>query len=107
VLEQQPSEPRFGLDAADGPATTTLSRWQDLSWGHLAPADGDPASIQYVDLDADLPKTDISTLLDARWHADSGIGPTGAVAADLAYITYQQPVRVAIHATDLLPPREP
>ena len=36
VLQEQPTEPRFGLDVA----TTyggTPQHWRDLSWGHLAP----------------------------------------------------------------------
>jgi hypothetical protein len=106
VLQEQASEPKFGLDAAVVAAQGRPGSWADLSWGHLVPPDGDPRTIVYIDLDADHPRTDISTLLDARWHADRGIGPAGATAADLAYITLQQPVRVAIHGADMLPPDE-
>jgi hypothetical protein len=42
---------------------------------------------------------------EAAWHADTGLGATGSDGAELAYITLQRPVRVAIHSADLLPPK--
>ncbi len=103
VLQEQASAPTFGLDASLAALPAPPARWSDLSWGHLVPPDGDPRSIAYIDLDADHPRTDAPALQDARWHADRGFGPTGARAADLAYIALQQPVRVAVHGADLLP----
>jgi hypothetical protein len=106
VLQEQPSEPRFGLDIGDAPATS-LVKWLDLSWGHLA---ADPAALRavtYIDLNAPLPDTShVVPQPDepiVTWHADNGLGATGSSAASLAYITLQRPARVAIHGSQLLP----
>ena len=100
VIAERPGEPRFGLDdseTAGGAATS----WSQLAWNHLA---GDPDDIGYIDLDAELPDTrGVVDPTGARWHADAGLGPTGARGSDLAAITLQQPFRVAFHAADLLP----
>ena len=92
VIAQQPTEPRFGLDMAAFPPPA-LATWNDLSWGHLA-----------VD----------ATALRALTYAPAAPGGAlGAVAPEgirwgqgagaQAHIHFQQPVRVAMHATDLLP----
>jgi len=106
VLQEQPSEPRFGLDVA-GTVSGSLGSWNDLNWGQLA---ADPASlgvISYIDLNADLPDTRAVTTATGEpvvaWHDNSGLGPAGTKASDLAYITLQRPVRVAVHGSQMLP----
>jgi hypothetical protein len=106
VLQEQPSEPRFGLDAGESPAST-LTKWLDLSWGHLAADAVALQSMTYIDLNAPLP--DASGVIAepnepiVAWHADSGLGALSSRASDLAYITLQRPARVAIHGSQLLP----
>jgi hypothetical protein len=106
VLQEQPSEPRFGLDMADSPAST-LTAWLDLSWGHLAADAQQLQAVTYIDLNAELPDArGVVPEPDAppvAWHSDSGLGTLGTKASDLAYITLQRPVRVAIHGSELLP----
>lgn len=104
VLQEQPSELRFGLDASahagGAPAT-----WADLAWGHLANSDLELAAIACIDLDADRPDTrGIAGPAGITWHANRGLGAAGARSSDIAYITYQPPARVALHASDMLPP---
>jgi hypothetical protein len=99
VFEEQASEPLFGLDvsAEEPPAT-----WNELAWTHLAATPEDLAAIAYIDLDAALPDTD--TIVDpngAGWHRSGQ--PLVARGADHAFITYQRPVRVAMHGSELLP----
>jgi hypothetical protein len=91
VLEQRLGQPRFGFDILpDGqplPALdTTGPWWYDLTWAHLAGVgEGD-----YIN-----GRTPSSTgLLTPRW-ADS--------SATIANISLQRPVRVAIHARQMLP----
>jgi hypothetical protein len=103
VFQEQPSEPRFGLDVAasfgGAPAT-----WADLSWGHLGDTEDAVRAITVIDLDAPLPDTSsIAGPPEVAWHADAGRGPTGARASDLAYITMQPPVRVGVHGSDMIP----
>jgi hypothetical protein len=92
VIQEQPTEPRFGLDAADFttplplPALTT---WNDLSWRYLADTETALEALLYAPAKATLPVLD-----NAEW---------GRNAAHQAYITLQRPVRIAIHAKDMIP----
>jgi hypothetical protein len=96
ILQEQPTAPRFGLDKANGFADTIAkpAKWSDLSWGHLAANQTAFDSLSHVPAEGALPDT-------------SGITqPPGIVwgenSAHLAYATFQQPIRVAIHARDMI-----
>ena len=106
LLQEQPTEPLFGLDADDGRYGGQPMAWNDLNWASLA-TDGDAlATLGYIDLNAALPDT--SHVVPAAgdpplaWHAEMGQGPAGANGSDLAHITLQRPFRVAIHGSDML-----
>jgi hypothetical protein len=106
VIQEQPTEPCFGLDVADQAFGGAVPTWNDLSWSHLAGSAQELATMQYIDLDTNLPDTrQVGDAISKRWHADHGLGETAARASDLAYITLQRPVRIAIHADDMLPER--
>jgi hypothetical protein len=99
VLQEQPSAPRFGLDKATGFAGTIpkAAKWSDLTWGHVAADQAAFDVLTHVPASGALPDT-------------SGIPQPPAVSwgknsAHLAYATYQQPVRIAIHGGDMIPPR--
>lgn len=89
VIQERPGEPRFGLDIQDV-APPAPQKWTDLAWNHL----GDPDQIALIDLSF-VPATSINNPADAaiRW---------GSNAADMAYILYQVPVMVAVHAESML-----
>jgi len=89
VIQQRPGEPRFGLDIQETTPPTPTS-WNELAWNHL----GDPETIPLIDLDV-TPATNITggPDKDIEW---------GVNAADMAYILYQVPVMVAVHAADML-----
>ncbi len=100
VIQQQPTEPRFGLDVAVEFADTldTLTKWDDLSWGHLAADANAFAAMTHIRLDSPLPQTGgVREPLGVAWNTN---------AAQQAVITLQKPVRVAIHADDMLPVEE-
>ena len=98
MLQQQPTEPRFGLDEApfevngNGSGTIpTLQTWNDLNWAHLAPDEEKLKAISYVQVrSVQLTPTQPVT---GTWGRNSG---------HMAYITLQLPVRVAIHASELI-----
>jgi hypothetical protein len=97
VFQEHPSEPRFGLDFAAAPAGSAPATWSDLSWGHLASSESELEALQTVDVAAPRPHL--------PWPADgSGTPPAhwARSAADLAVITLQQPVRVAIHGSRMI-----
>jgi hypothetical protein len=104
ILQEAPTEPRCGLEPAvtfDG----KVADWPDIAWGNVATDATALAAITYLDLNAALPDTTVvADPKHAIWHADAGTGPTGARASDLAYITYREPVRIAVHASLMIPP---
>ena len=106
VLQEHSDEPRFGLDEADPAqlgAPVTGSDWNGISWGSLAADAGALSALKTVDLDAQLPDTtQVNDPTTRRWHADQGLGDKASRSSDLAYITFQRPMRVGIHAEDMI-----
>ncbi len=105
VIKERPGEPRFGLDLGAG---ETLHTWNDAGWENVAPGI-QPGDMLRVAGEITLATPPSSTPEElraqaqddraVRWHA-------GMDAADLAYILYQVPVLVAVHAAEMLPKRE-
>ena len=94
VLQQQPGEPQFGLDAPTS-FGGTAANLNALSWGHLV---SDAAALQA--LHHVSPQRGANGLPNT-----SGFPPGvewGKNAAHMARITLQRPVRVAIHAAQML-----
>ena len=104
VIKERPGDPRFGVDLD----RTRVEVWNDLSW-----ADVDPGNRGYLALDAntvpvpllefDNPVEDaekaeqhLEDLSLPLWHA-------GLSSADVAYILFQAPVLMAVHAQEMLP----
>jgi|GEM_PF-5014347 len=99
ILQEQPNEPRFGLEPGTVPAPP-LTKWSDLRWSHF----GSVSQPQYVNLNDLQPDTSgITVPPNLAWHADS---PTtdhiGTTSAQLAWITLRRNDRVALHAADML-----
>jgi hypothetical protein len=89
VIQQQPTEPCFGLDAADfKKPRPALTIWNDLSWRHLAESESELKALSHASVTATLPE--IGTV---KW---------GKSSAHQAYITLQRPVRIAIHASEMI-----
>lgn len=97
VLQEPAGEPRFGLDLGE-PGAPPPATWNDLHWGHLVPPGDELTAVDYIDLDAELPDTsEIDNPPGVAWHTRSGTN-----AAQLAFATLQRPVRVAVHASQML-----
>lgn len=98
VIQQQPTEPRFGLDEAPfedptGPQTIPeLKTWDSLNWAHLAKDEIALKALSHVP----VTKNQLTP-------TQGGKGLWGRNAAHMAYITKQLPSRVAIHATEMIP----
>jgi hypothetical protein len=103
VLQEQPAEPRFGLDLPNAYGTVPAT-WNDLAWSSLAADEAALKAIKYIDLSAALPNTGPleNNPNGPVWHV-AGMARSSR-SSDLAYITLQMPVRVGIHAGDMLPP---
>jgi hypothetical protein len=97
VLEERVSEARFGLDAplkneSKAPEDDSILL-DDLSWSHFGlENDSDSNYDTYLD---DAPVTSLEINGDS-WNGDSS-------SAIRARTTLQKPVRIAIHARQMLP----
>ncbi|HWO64975.1 MAG TPA: hypothetical protein VNO31_33570 [Umezawaea sp.] len=107
VLKERPGDPRFGLDDDQPGGPAPVEVWNDLSWGRVDPAgsgfirfDG-AVSVPLADFDGDEDdqEKERQRLDDQKvtpWQPDIS-------AADAAYILFQAPVLVAVHAQEMLP----
>lgn len=89
VLQQQPTEPRFGFDElAPGASLPALGSWSDATWTHTGTTPG-----QYLRI---------------RGNPLAGRVVGGvqfvAHAGHFAVITLQKPMRVAVHARSMVQP---
>lgn len=92
VIQEQPTEPRFGLDVPTADSSSGVPpNWASLTW---ASVDVDPGG--YLPLSA-LPGTNRSLsdlgAVNARWGRNS---------AHMASITFQRTFRAAIHSSEVL-----
>jgi hypothetical protein len=91
-MQQQPTEPRFGLDVAETFGGEPSTSWAELTWGHLVEKAEELPALSHVSAFGRLSTRQYGGLV---W---------GRNAAHMAAITLQPPVRVAIAATAILPP---
>jgi hypothetical protein len=83
VIQEAPGEPRFGMDISFDPGTDGLS-WDDLAWDRL------PASTRFIEGGV-VPNLNVAD--KSRWGTDS---------ANMAYVLFQKPTMIAVHATEML-----
>ncbi len=86
VLEEQPCEPRFGLDT--GTADDELILWSDLTWQHIGQSDVVHLIVGDTGFPADRPEPD-----GATWGLNS---------AHMARAVYQAPFRQLFRVVDLV-----
>jgi hypothetical protein len=83
VIQEVPGEPRFGMDITYDPGSDGVS-WDDVAWDLL------PADTRFL-------KAGIAPNIGVpdknRWGADS---------ANMAYVLFQKPSMVAVHASEML-----
>ena len=94
VLEERVGRTRFGLD--DG-VPELFETWDDLSWSHFGLQE---AVGKYLDSGT---ITNQPPLNDSRvWNDNDGSGMPQSSSATRAWITFQKPARVAVHARQML-----
>jgi hypothetical protein len=110
VIKERPGEPRFGLDVPSADKGGGLVNWNDLDWSKVVPgAEGVidlntlPGPLQ---LPSSAPSTDGSTEQNGRrdqYFDDINVQWTANIdSANLAYILYQVPMMVCVHASEML-----
>jgi len=102
VIKERPGEPRFGLDLETRAARHV---WNDLSWTDVLPQGRTfleiAASPETLPLVAPGAEDDEKT---AQHQDDRQVAwSRGMTSAELAYILFQAPVLVAVHASEMLP----
>jgi hypothetical protein len=103
VIKERPGEPRFGFDVDSAAAVVV---WNDLGWDQvpmsgpfIRPVGGAVAAIPgAVPPGEEEKEPQRKDDVQVSWNA-------GVSAAELAYIMYQAPVLVAVHAAEMLPQR--
>jgi hypothetical protein len=106
VIKERPGEPRFGLDIDQQPE---LNVWNDLSWQDVQP--GPPGSyLQISNATASLalvpPGGPEAEEKLEQYQEDRNVSWNSSMSsADLAYVLFQAPVLVAVHASEMLAPR--
>ncbi len=109
VLKERPGEPRFGLDidkAVNAEGEEKIINWNNLSWADIGTHDGEcitfnsmtPVNFDPYVEDDDQENVVVTDDIQATWENDT-------TSAELAYILYQVPVMVAVHAWRMLKSR--
>lgn len=110
VIKERSGEPRFGLDVPGNPSdltVNTLTSWSELAWSHVV---ADTNGGQFLSMH-DTRTISISKPVETgdpnetqQKKEDSHITwESSTNAAELAYILYQVPVLIGIHAAEMLP----
>jgi len=103
-IKERPGEARYGLDIDPD---TTPNVWNDLSWQDVLPGAGAGSFIQINNSTPSiaLRPLDISDNEKEEQRADDDhvSWNKDMNAAEVAYILYQVPVLVAVHASEMLP----
>ncbi|GAA4368109.1 hypothetical protein GCM10023088_16700 [Actinomadura verrucosospora] len=104
VIQERPGDPRFGAD--EGPPTP-VEVWNDLTW-----ADVDPGGTGFIRLDASTVQVPLKDFDDPAadaekndQHLEDAFLPVwhgGLSSADVAYMLFQAPVLMAVHAQEML-----
>lgn len=109
VIKERSGEIALGLDVGqEDDNLDDVKVWNDLSWNHVTPPvigggflqinnDTQPIILNDLVLPGEIEKED-QKLEDENIHWNKDMS-----SADLAYILYQVPVLVAVHASEMLP----
>lgn len=105
VLRERPGEPRFGLDiekAKTEDGQERIINWNNLSWKDLETPEG-----HCIELNKTITFNSYNSTTDQenKPNADDDQAKWSPLtnSAELAYILYQVPVMVAVHASRMLP----
>lgn len=125
VLQEPPAETRFGLDVGDTedvgtvPAEITVdgsstsvsagsgqdSGWSALSWAHLI-EEGAPEDVTYISVHDSVPGRQSWAVDDSEAADDQDGAEWGYNSAHMARATWVRPLRIPVHADDMIPEEE-
>ena len=108
-IKERPGEPRYGLDLDQDPEKPEV--WNDLAWTDVMPPNAPAGAyipVGNATIEQNLgdnvlePGTDLEKE-DQRADDEQVFWKKNMNAADIAYILYQVPVLMAVHAGEMLP----
>jgi hypothetical protein len=91
LLEEHPTEPRFGLEPAPKQPTSGLPTWNDFAWTQVT------LDLKHLSTAVSPPPTPAGEINLAGHTITWGSG-----AAEMAYILMRKPIRMALHALALI-----
>jgi hypothetical protein len=101
VFEQPPIEPRFGLDVGNaGQAGKKPKKWKNVSWFHALGYNESATHVPLAPLDDGIERPydeNGENTWTETWARN---------AAAMARVTFQRPVRMLVHADQMLRPQE-
>lgn len=109
VIKERPGEPRFGFDL--GGPNTELNTWSDVAWEDVAPGlpeggfleiTGSMHTLPPLTPPGDPAQAEYEEELEQHGEDKQVSWSSAADAADVAYVTFQVPVMVAVHASEML-----
>jgi hypothetical protein len=104
VIKERPGEPRFGLDIPKPAPQQTINVWNELAWSDVMVPFGEGASLTVGARQVTLTDPGGATPNKKQYDEDKRFRwQTATHAAEIAYILYQVPVLMAVHAAEMLP----
>ena len=105
VIKERPGEPRFGFDET---GSGEIVVWNDLAWDRVPMAGGNVAPLPPpgIQIPASVPAGE-NEKEDQRREDEQVRWNDDVSAAELAYILFQAPAMVAVHAAEMLPRKVP
>ncbi|HEY6189581.1 MAG TPA: hypothetical protein VIW80_18150 [Pyrinomonadaceae bacterium] len=106
IIQERPGEPRFGFDIErDG----DLNVWNDLAWPDVLTGTDQFIRLNESTVTRNLVEPTSPEVQEKveQWEEDKFLSWNKDIdAATAAYIMFQAPVMVAVHAAEMLPPAE-
>lgn len=105
VFQQQPAEPRFGLEPAPDGAFShpPMKEWNDLSWAHMAADEAGLEALEQLRPAAMFGGANPPAVLAEGTNPQDPFNHWADDSAQIAYALLRRPVRIAVHARMMLP----
>jgi hypothetical protein len=113
VIKERSGEVRMGLDIGKpDDDVANVKVWNDLSWNHITPPVSGGGFLQIPDKTQPIPLATLDLPNENKKEVQKGEDVkvkwnNEMSSADLAYILFQVPVLVGVHASELLPKKKP
>lgn len=103
VIKERPSEPRFGLDVPQSAPQATIHTWNDLAWTDVLNNYESGKFLRIGEKTVSVTNPGAANEAKEQYDEDSRFQwRPDTNAAELAYILFQVPVLMAVHAAEML-----